>query len=120
MSVEDGGAAGASTEVAPTAFTDVMSATFQQAVADGVPPAEAFAQAEAAWDPSGAAWRRARTWVCRVLSTASPFGMPRSRSEDAGAAPADARSEQIDVITAPQVVSAQLHAAARSFVRAHL
>ena len=48
MSVEDGGAAGASTEVAPTAFTDVMSATFQQAVADGVPPAEAFAQAEAA------------------------------------------------------------------------
>ena len=38
MSVEDGGAAGASTEVAPTAFTDVMSATFQQAVADGVPP----------------------------------------------------------------------------------
>ena len=48
MSVEEGGAAGASTEVAPTAFTDVMSATFQQAVADGVPPAEAFAQAEAA------------------------------------------------------------------------
>ena len=48
MSVEDGGTAGASTEVAPTAFTDVMSATFQQAVADGVPPAEAFAQAEAA------------------------------------------------------------------------
>ena len=40
MSVEDGGAAGASTEVAPTAFTDVMSATFQQAVADGVPPAK--------------------------------------------------------------------------------
>ena len=48
MSVEDGGAAGAAAEVAPTAFTDVMSATFQQAVADGVPPAEAFAQAEAA------------------------------------------------------------------------
>ena len=48
MSVEDGGAAGAVAEVAPTAFTDVMSATFQQAVADGVPPAEAFAQAEAA------------------------------------------------------------------------
>ena len=42
MSVEDGGAAGAAAEVAPTAFTDVMSATFQQAVADGVPPAEAL------------------------------------------------------------------------------
>ena len=37
MSVEDGGVAGGSTEVAPTAFTDVMSATFQHAVADGFP-----------------------------------------------------------------------------------
>ena len=48
MSVEDGGVAGATAEVAPTAFTDVMSATFQQAVAEGVPPAEAFAQSDEA------------------------------------------------------------------------
>ncbi len=54
MTVEDDGgaaatgAAAASPEVAPTAFTDVMSATFQQAITDGAPPEVAFAQAEAA------------------------------------------------------------------------
>ena len=51
MSVEgDGGtaAAGGATEVAPTAFTDVLSATFQQEIAAGADPAAALATATSA------------------------------------------------------------------------
>jgi len=52
MSVEDdgGAAAGAAgaTEVAPTAFTDVLSATFQQEIAAGADPAAALATAATA------------------------------------------------------------------------
>ena len=52
MSVEDDGgtaaAAVGATEVAPTAFTDVLSATFQQEIAAGADPAAALATAAAA------------------------------------------------------------------------